>query len=263
MSNETRQPAGVPVGGQFATNPKPEAGVALVDCDRVQDLRDADTLVNAAYDQLADSDLLDSLRADTDAGVESDYPHEEHADAVRGLRRYRDALVQAAAGKPGDRVLAEPLSKYEAFERAGEDGFLTVTVTADLGEMISAGYSNDEYTVDDYLANLAVKGQIPYDPSYKVVGATGDGNVLIAFTTSIGGEMDAQHGEGMFDACKDGTEAAVCIDCEEPYELAEGHDCGGNEVSPSGTCRRCDIADHDVCPGIDGCSCCADSARRA
>ena len=31
MSNETRQPAGVPVGGQFATNPKTEPTVVLPD----------------------------------------------------------------------------------------------------------------------------------------------------------------------------------------------------------------------------------------
>lgn len=265
MSADThaRQPAGTPVGGQFAATARPETGVQLdgLADGRLADIRFAGDLVNQAYDSLADSDVLETLRADNADGTESDYPHAEHGDAMRALRRYRDALAGRASGDGGTvpGVLAEPLTRWEAVDAANEDGWLSVTVRADLGELVQAGYHNDDFTVDDALAAKAVNGVLPYDSSYAVVGVDDEGSLLVEFTTNVGAELDHRYGEGMFAACKDGQEAAVCVDCDEPYELAEGHDCEEG-LKASGTCSACNVLDHETCPGVPGCSCCEDTA---
>lgn len=208
-----------------------------LDGDRRPDLEAAEALVNRVHDELADSDLLESLQADSDAGTEAGYPHAEHADAVRALRRYRDALNDQLAGR-GPGVLTEPMTRWEAVEAADEDGRLTVTVLADLGELVNTGYGNDAYTVDDLLAERAVNGMLPYDASYEVVGLDGEGKLLVQFTTNIGAEIDDQYGVGMFTACKDGTDAAVCVDCDTPYELGVGHDCPEAGPDDDGGCEH-------------------------
>lgn len=231
MSADThaRQPAGTPVGGQFAATTRTETGTQLDGFadGRLEDIRFAGDLVNQAHDSLADSDVLQGLRADNLDGTESDYPHAEHSDAMRALRRYRDALAGRAAGDGGTvpGVLSEPLTRAEAVAAADESGWLTVTVRADLDELASAGFHNDEYTVYDALAEKAVNGTLPYDSAYEVVGVDGEGNLLVEFSTNVGAELDDKFGEGTFEACRAGDEMAVCADCDEPYDLAEGHDC--------------------------------------
>lgn len=250
--DHARQPAGTPVGGQFAAAARTETGTQLDGFadGRLEDIRFAGDLVNQAYDSLADSDVLETLRADTEDGTESDYPHAEHSDAMRALRRYRDALAGRASGDGGTvpGVLTKPLTRGQAVDAADETGWLTVTVTAELSELVNAGYHNDEYTVDDALAEKAVTGMLPYDSAYEVVGVDGEGNLLVEFSTNVGAELDHKFGEGTFAACRAGDDMAVCADCDEPYDLAEGHDCPNAEAgSPEdGGCEHRAYA--DTCP---------------
>lgn len=151
---------------------------------------------------------------------------------------------------PDDRsVVARHITAEGFTVLAVDDGtLLTVTVTAELSELVNAGYHNDEYTVYDALAEKAVTGLLPYDSSYEVVGVDGEGNLLVEFSTSLGAEMDSQYGEGTFAACRAGDDMAVCADCDEPYDLAEGHDCPSAEAgSPGdGGCEHRAYA--DTCP---------------
>src|SRR5665647_2276767 len=88
MSNETRQPAGVPVGGQFATTIRGESGVQLA----------ASIPATALDDELAD--LTDDAQAEYEQAFEYAQDCEEDADqaSVIGSRQEKDMTLALEAG---------------------------------------------------------------------------------------------------------------------------------------------------------------------
>jgi len=228
--NHTRQPEGTPTGGQFATDAKSEpVGVALATdgdpgelarleaqfeaaggrgvelADRIDALRhredalEANRLIDGAYDSITHSSLLSDLRFDPMTGDPvDDYPEDAHEDAVRALRRYRDASNHVVAGtRDPDRVLDGPYRMpVEAVAAADENGRLTGVVRVELVDMVEAGSESDD------LATLLVEDLAPFDTSMEPIGVGGDGCLHLRVSTNLRKATDLELGDGRYDAMR-------------------------------------------------------------
>ena len=233
----TREPEGTPAGGRFAASQRPEpVGVDLSgdlqDIARRLDLAEANDLINGVYDQLTDSPLLDELRFDPDTGEESDtYPVDAHQDAVRALRRYRDAMRHAVAGtQDPNRVLRAPMNLQDAIAACDADGVLTGVVEVDLEAIVSAGVAgqnwDDSDDLSDLLAGKLVTGVQPCGTGFEVVGMGAGGKLHVRVTTEVRNAMYQDIGPGVFEQVKAGA-ARACEACQGVYDTADAHDCGG------------------------------------
>ena len=235
IDSVTREPEGTPAGGRFAASQKPEpVGVDLSgdlqDVARRLDLAKASDLINGVYDQLTDSPVLDELRFDPDTGEESHtYPVDAHQDAVRALRRYRDATSALAAGTADpNRVRHAPMSLQDAIAECNEDGVLTGVVEMDLDAIVSASAAgqnwDDSDDLSDLLAGKLVTGVNPCGTGFEVVGVGAGGKLHVRVTTEVRSAMYQDIGPGVFEQVKSGA-AHACETCNEVYDTADGHHC--------------------------------------
>lgn len=208
----SRQPEGIPTGGQFAPNTHSEPDVTLAPSATIPPAIYATVVLQRWVDDGAE--YVDQVAFDARRILAAMTPEERarlsdssedadeifHAGVRQGMLSHhegpfevyiRDAMDEAVRkdpdvfekiaalpdNRPAGAILDTPLSAYEIGVRADEDGWVSGLATMDMSDLID----NDIEGVNDKIGNELVGSELLMEPSATPVSVLDSGTLLMKY----------------------------------------------------------------------------------